>query len=81
MSNTYAAKYTVKDANTGKTKSFTVNGIDPEVYNQVENESRQDMTKVAEFGIAYAAAYGSDTSLAKATVVKTSTQTVFDVTR
>lgn len=69
MSTTYSAKFTIKTND--KTRTFTINKLDPQVYDRVEGEETDAMKAVTTFGIAYASAYDSAGTLSKATVIKT----------
>lgn len=70
MATTYSAKYSIKIGD--KTKSFTINKIDPKVYTGIADEEDTEIMKaVTTFGVAYASAYDSTGTLTKATVVKT----------
>lgn len=70
MATTYSAKFTIKTD--GKTRNFTINNVDPQIYNKVADEEDTEVMKaVTTFGVAYASAYESTGTLSKATVVKT----------
>lgn len=75
MAVSYSAKFSIKVND--KTKSFTINKLDPQVYNRIEEEETDAMKAVTTFGIAYASAYESSGTLTKATVVKTEEQQVY----